>query len=181
MFDESIIVEELSNENLRKAAFEKVVKQYAPLLYRQIRRMVHEHEDANDVLQNSFLKAWNNISYFRGEAKLSTWLYRIAFNESLSFLERQSKLKTASLDDVDYPLSEMLHADVYFSGNRCQELLQEAISLLPEQQRVVFNLRYFDEMKYKEMSEIMGVTEGALKATYHHAVKKIEQYIRANH
>ena len=149
---------------------------YSQPLYLQIRRLVQWHDDADDVLQNTFMKAWSAIASFRGESRLSTWLYRIALNEALTFLTRT---KTAdSLDDADDSATRSLQSDPYFDGDELQARLQEAISLLPPKQRVVFNMKYFDEMKYEEMSDILGTSVGALKASYHLAVKKIEAYFR---
>ena len=149
---------------------------YSQPLYLQIRRLVQWHDDADDVLQNTFMKAWSAIASFRGESRLSTWLYRIALNEALTFLTRT---KTAdSLDDADDSATRSLQSDPYFDGDELQARLQEAISLLPPKQRVVFNMKYFDEMKYEEMSDILGTSVGALKASYHLAVKKIEAYFQ---
>ncbi len=135
------------------------------------------HDDANDLLQNTFLKAWTNLDYFRGEAKLSTWLYKIAVNECLSFLSKQRSQQQISLDNVDQCLVERLESDPYFDGDAVQLKLQKAILTLPEKQRLVFNMKYFDDMKYEEISEIVGTSVGALKASYHHAVKKIEEFL----
>ena len=154
-----------------------IVAQYSEQLYWQIRRMVLSHEDANDLLQNTFIKAWTSIDYFRGEAKLSTWLYRIALNECLTFLSKQRATATLSLDDSEADVIQKLEGDAYFSGDRAQLLLQKALLTLPEKQRMVFNLKYYQDMKYEEMSEIFGTTVGALKASYHHAVKKIEKFL----
>ena len=135
-----------------------------------------DHEDANDVLQNTFLKAWNNIGEFRNQSKISTWLYRIAINESLDFVRRQkNKLST----DAELSVANKLMADEYFDGDQTQALLQEAIALLPDVQRTVFTMKYFDEMKYSEISAILGTSEGALKASYHIAVKKITEYVKS--
>ena len=139
--------------------------------------MVLSHDDADDLLQNTFLKAWSNIDYFRGEAKLSTWLYKIAINECITFLNRQRSLNQVSMDDADLFLLDRLESDSYFDGDAVQFKLQKAILTLPEKQRLVFNMKYFDDMKYEEMSEILGTSVGALKASYHHAVKKIEDYL----
>ena len=135
------------------------------------------HEDADDVLQNTFLKAWQNLDNFRGDCLVSTWLYRIALNESLSHLERCRR--TESLDDADNAAVRSLESDPYFDGDETERLLQEAIATLPEKQRIVFNLKYFEEMKYESMSELLGTSVGALKASYHLAVKKIEQYFNS--
>ena len=134
-----------------------------------------QHEDANDILQNTFLKAWNSIGEFRNQSKISTWLYRIAINESLDFVRRQKNKISA---DADLSVASRLLADEYFDGDRTQALLQEAIAQLPDVQRTVFLMKYFDDMKYSEISEILGTTEGALKASYHIAVKKITDYLK---
>ena len=139
--------------------------------------MVLNHEDANDLLQNTFLKAWTNIDYFRGDAKLSTWLYRIAINECITFLNRQRTMNNVSIDDTDEFLLEKLKGDEYFDGDEAEMKLQRAILTLPEKQRAVFNMKYFDDMKYEDMSEIFGTSVGALKASYHHAVKKVEEFL----
>ena len=136
-----------------------------------------EHEDANDVLQNMFIKVWNGLENFREDAQLYTWLYRIATNESLTFLEQRKKRSAISMDQVETGLSNSIKADKHFDANRLEWKLQLAIQQLPEKQRAVFNLRYYDEMPYQEMSRVLETSEGALKASYHHAVKKIEDYI----
>ncbi len=159
-----------------RSAFSDVIRLYSEPLYWQIRRIVHNHDDANDLLQNTFLKAWNNLENFRGEAKLSTWLYKIAINESLGFLERERKRLSISLDDQEAQMVHSIAADTEFDGEELARKLQQAIATLPEKQRLVFNMKYFDDMKYEEMSEILGTSVGALKASYHIATKKIEQY-----
>lgn len=167
----------LGDPTTQRKGFEKVVERYGEQLYWQIRRMVLSHEDANDLLQNTFVKAWTNIDYFRAEARLSTWLYRIALNECLNFLNRQRAQETVSLDDPEAAAAGMLASDPYFDGDEAQMLLQKALQTLPEKQRMVFNLKYFQEMKYEDMSDIFGTSVGALKASYHHAVKKIELFL----
>ena len=154
-----------------------IVDQYSQSLYWKIRSIVLTHEDADDVLQNTFLKAWKSLPTFQGKAKLSTWLYRIAINESLGFLRHQ---KTAALSsaDADLSVANRLLADDYFDGDKSQAVLQEAIATLPDVQRMVFTLRYYDEMKYSEISEILGTSEGSLKASYHIAVQKITDYVK---
>ena len=139
--------------------------------------MVLIHDVANDLFQITFLKAWTNIDYFRGEAKLSTWLYKIAINECITFLNRQRNMNNVSIDDTDVFLLERLKGDEYFDGDEAQLKLQNAILTLPEKQRLVFTMKYFDEMKYEDMSEILGTSVGALKASYHHAVKKVEEFL----
>lgn len=178
--NEDEIKERLHDQTTRRKAFEDVVRVFSEQLYWQIRRMVVSHDDANDILQNTFIKAWTNIDYFRGEAKLSTWLYRIALNECLNFLNRQRAQDNISIDEADSNLINMLEGDTYFDGDETQLMFQKAIRTLPEKQRIIFNLRYFQEMKYEDISEIVGTTVGALKASYHHAVKKIEEYFKLN-
>jgi RNA polymerase sigma-70 factor (ECF subfamily) len=166
-----------ADPNLQRKAFEMIVSHYSEKLYRQIRKLVISHDDTNDLLQNTFLKAWMNLDHFRGDAKLATWLYRIAFNESITFLNKQHAQNSISIDDQEAFLVEKLESDEYFDGDALQLKLQKAIISLPEKQRAVFNLRYYDEMPYEEMSKIMGTSVGALKASYHHAAKKIEEFL----
>ena len=163
----------------KRKLFEQIVPQYSEKLYWAIRRIVLCHDDANDVLQNVFIKVWKGIDDFQNRSKLSTWLYRIAVNEALDFLRRQRNV--ASLDTVDnMSVADQLEADRYFDGDRAQALLQEAIASLPDVQRVVFNLRYYDEMKYSEISQLLNTSEGALKASYHIAVKKITAFVKSH-
>ena len=138
--------------------------------------MVLSHDDTNDIVQNCFIKAWNSIESFRGEAQISTWLYRIAINETLSFLAK-SRNNTVSLDTPEGAIAEQLESDSYFSGTRADALLQEAVSRLPDKQRLTFNMKYYENMKYEEISTILGTSVGALKASYHIAVKKIEEFL----
>ncbi|MDR3340917.1 MAG: sigma-70 family RNA polymerase sigma factor [Candidatus Symbiothrix sp.] len=179
LYNEEEILKQLrsADPDLQRKAFELVVSYYSEKLYRQIRKMVVSHDDTNDLLQNTFLKAWMNLDFFRGEAKLSTWLYKIAFNESITFLNKQHTQNNVSIDDQDAFLIEKLESDEYFDGDEIQLKLQKAIISLPDKQKAVFNLRYYEEMHYEEMSEIMGTSVGALKASYHHAVKKIEEFL----
>ena len=179
-YDEAMVVEQLHDPKLCKTAFGKVIEHYSSQLYWQIRRMVIDHDDANDVLQNTFLKAWTSIDNFRGDAKLSTWLYKIAINESITFINKKKVQNNISLDDDDSFLVNNLEADRYFDGDEAQAKLQRAIATLPEKQRLVFNMRYYDEMKYEDMSEILGTSVGALKASFHHALKKIETFFENN-
>jgi RNA polymerase sigma-70 factor (ECF subfamily) len=164
----------------KEQAFTAIIKKYQEKLYWHIRRMVVDHDDANDVLQNVFIRVWNGLENFREDSQLYTWLYRIATNESLTFLEQQKKRKAVSLSDVETGLSNKIKADKHFDPNKLEWKLQLAIQQLPEKQRLVFSLRYYDEMPYEEMSRVLETSEGALKASYHHAVKKIEDYIK-NH
>ncbi len=162
----------------KEKAYTSVIKKYQERLYWHIRRMVVDHDDANDVLQNVFIRVWNGLENFREDAQLYTWLYRIATNESLTFLEGQKKRSAVSLSDVESGLSNKIKADSHFDANKLEWKLQLAIQQLPEKQRLVFNLRYYDEMPYEEMSRVLETSEGALKASYHHAAKKIEEYIK---
>ncbi len=172
--NEQDIIARIKEPRSRSKAFEEIVNQYGQTLYWQIRRIVTFHEDADDVLQNTFIKAWNNLDKFRGESKISTWLYRIAYNESITFLN--SKCQTISIDNEEENFAERLESDTYFDGDSTQVLLQQAIQQLPDKQRAVFTLKYYQELKYEEISEITGTSIGALKASYHHAVKKIEDF-----
>lgn len=176
-YNEREVLALLQEESTQRRGFEMIVAQYSEQLYWQIRRMVLSHDDANDLLQNTFIKAWTNIDYFRAEAKISTWLYRIALNECLTFLNKQRAAATVSLDDPEAAMIDRLEGDPYFSGDKIQLALQRALQTLPEKQRMVFNLKYYQEMKYEEMSDIFGTSAGALKASYHHAVKKIEKFL----
>jgi len=173
---EEELLKQLSNQGKRAAAFSTLVRTYQERLYWHIRKMVLSHEDSNDVLQNTFMKAWNGLDGFRGESQFSTWLYRIATNETLTFLANKRLRNTNSLDDVDDNAILNLRADSYFNANELQLKLQEAILTLPEKQRLVFNMKYFEDITYEEMENILGTSVGALKASYHHAVKKIEKY-----
>lgn len=175
-YDETLIIAQLQDPNSCRCAFSRVIEHYSQPLYWQIRRMVLNHDDADDLLQNTFLKAWNNIENFRGEAKISTWLYKIAINEAITFLNKEKARATVSIDDDKASIVESLQADPWFDGDQLQIQLQQAISQLPQKQRLVFNMRYFDQMKYEQMSQILGTSVGALKASFHHALRKIEQF-----
>ena len=168
------------NPITKEKAFTAIIKKYQEKLYWHVRRMVIEHEDANDVLQNVFVRVWNGLENFREDSQLYTWLYRIATNECLTYIEQQKKRAAVALDEVESGLSNKIKADSHFDAKRLEWKLQLAIQQLPEKQRIVFNLRYYDEMPYEEMSRVLDTSEGALKASYHHAVKKIEDYIK-NH
>lgn len=175
--NENELIDKLHNQGTQREAFAQLVDTYSEALYWQIRKIILSHDDANDVLQNTFIKVWTSIDSFRGDSKLSTWLYRIAINESISFLNKQRSLNNISIDDTDSFLITKLESDPYFDGDEAQLKLQKALLTLPEKQRIVFNMKYFDEMKYDEMSEILDTSVGALKASYHHAVKKIEDFL----
>lgn len=174
------LIKQFKVEITRNLAFSQIIKKYQQKLYWHIRRMVIDHDDCDDVLQNTFIKVWNNLDNFREDSQLYTWLYRIATNESLSFLRKKRTTLFVPMVDVERKLSETLESDVHFSGDAIQKKLQKAILTLPEKQRLVFNMKYYDEMKYEEISEILGTSVGALKASYHHAVKKIESYLTDN-
>lgn len=174
------IIEWMQQPATADRGFRVLLDKYQERLYWHVRRLVVEHEDANDVIQECLVKVYRKIGTFRGQSALYTWLYRIATNEALSFLRKQKRKATQSIDDDDLLLAERLRADAYFDGDEAQIQLQRALVRLPEKQRAVFNLRYFEEMSYKEMSEVFGTSEGGLKASYHHAVKKIEHYVQTN-
>ena len=175
--EETSLIHRLNQPEHQRQACEQLVNLYSPQLYRQIRRMVYSHDDTNDILQNTFIKAWVNLDTFRGDARLSTWLYRIATNETLNFLQR--KKDTTGLDDAPSAIVSQLTADEYFDGNETELQLQKAIASLPNKQRAVFHLKYYEEMKYEEMSSILNTSVGALKASYHHAVKKICDFFKS--
>jgi RNA polymerase sigma factor (sigma-70 family) len=162
---------------MKERAFTALMKKYQERLYWHIRRMVIDHDDTNDVLQNMFIKVWKSLENFREDSQLYTWMYRIATNECLTFLEQQKRKAAVSLSDVEDGLSNKVKASENFDANRLEWKLQLAIQQLPEKQRLVFNLRYYDEMPYEEMSRILETSEGALKASYHHAAKKIEAFL----
>lgn len=172
------LLELFKDEKQKEKAFTSIIKKYQEKLYWHIRRLVIEHENANDVLQNMFIKVWNGLENFREDSQLYTWLYRIATNESLTFIEQKKRKFTESLDNEDNGLSNQVAASEGFDVKKLEWKLQLAIQKLPEKQRVVFNLRYYDEMPYEEMSRVLETSEGALKASYHHAAKKIEDFIR---
>jgi RNA polymerase sigma-70 factor (ECF subfamily) len=168
------------NAATKEQGFTSIVKKFQEKLYWHIRRMVVDHEDANDVLQNMFIKVWNGLENFREASQLYTWLYRIATNECLTFLEQKKRKQVISISDGENGLTNQLKADTNFDAGKLEWKLQLGIQQLPEKQRLVFNLRYYDEMPYDEMSKILDTSAGALKASYHHAAKKIEEYILNN-
>jgi len=172
------ILDLFRKEETKEKAFSILVKKYQERLYWHIRRMLIHHEDTNDVLQNMFVKVWRSLDQFRQDAALYTWLYRIATNESLTHIEQAKKRQSRSLSDHEDYIGNTLKAEKGFDANQLEWKLQLAIQSLPEKQRVVFNLRYFEEMPYEEMSRVLETSEGALKASYHHAVKKIEEFFR---
>ncbi len=178
-FNEQTIIRQLTDPERQREAFGIVVRTYSEQLYWKIRRIVLTHEDSNDVLQNTFIKAWNSLDTFRHDSKLSTWLYRIAINESLDFVRKKQVRQQIDADAEDASVASQLMADEYFDGDEAQAQLHEAVSQLPEVQKTVFTLKYFDDMKYSEISRILGTSEGALKASYHHAVKKISEFFHS--
>jgi len=167
-----------NSDNKADHAFSLLMDKYQERIYWHIRRMVVSHEDANDISQNMWLKVWRKLDTFKGDSKLYTWLYRIATNEALTFIRTKKRKNTIALNTDEYDLSAELKADIYFDGDAYQIKIQEAIQSLPEKQKAVFNLRYFEEMKYEDMSEVLETSVGGLKASYHHAVKKIEAFIK---
>lgn len=178
--EDTDLVDRLRQPATCREAFNEVMRRYSEPLYWQIRRMVESHDDANDILQNTFFKAWQSVEGFRGDAKLSTWLYKIALNESITFLAKERKRLNISIDDEESHLVNLIESDEYVDGDELALKLRKAIATLPEKQRLVFNMKYYDEMKYEQMSEILGTSVGALKASYHLAVKKIELYFSEN-
>ena len=178
MQDEKIFIAQLINPKTQNEAFKKLVYEYQKPLYYHIRNIVLNHDDADDVLQNTFIKVFSNIQNFKGESKLFSWIYRIATNESLTFIEQRARKQGISNEELQQKSINKLESDVYFEGDIIQLKLQKAIALLPEKQQLVFKMKYFEEMKYENMSEILDTSVGALKASYHHAVKKIEEYLK---
>jgi len=176
-YSDQELLEKFRIEESRHYAFNLLVRKYQQRLYWHIRKIVIDHDDANDVIQNVLIKVWKSLDNFREDSQLFTWLYRIATNESITFLNQKRKRFFIPLVDVEKELSSKLSSDSLFSGDQIQLKLQQAILKLPTQQRIVFNMKYFDNMKYEDISAILEVTVGALKASYHHAVKKIEKHL----
>lgn len=174
---DSELFEQFRNPITKEKAYTSLIKKYQEKLYWHIRRMVVQHDDANDVLQNVLIRVWKGLEKFREDSQLYTWLYRIATNESLTYIEQQKKKSSVSFSDVETGLSNKIKADENFDANKVEWKLQLAIQQLPEKQRVVFSLRYYEEMPYEEMSRVLETSECALKASYHHAVKKVEDYM----
>lgn len=171
------LLAQFRNPESRNSAFNQILSKYQKRLYWHIRKMVIDHDDTDDILQNTFIKAWKNLEGFREDAQLYTWLYRIATNECLTFLKKKQNNITISINEVEYGLHEKIDSEKNYTGEEIQRKLQKAILTLPEKQRLVFNMKYFDAMKYEEMSVVLETSVGALKASYHHAVKKIENFI----
>ncbi|TXN35334.1 RNA polymerase sigma factor [Flagellimonas hymeniacidonis] len=180
MIAEETLVQELKQKESQAKAFEVLVNTYKERLYWHIRRIVLNHDDADDVLQNTFIKVYRNIEGFKGDSKLYSWMYRIATNESLTFLKQKSKKAGISNEELKMSLVENLQSDVYFEGDEIQLKLQKALATLPDKQKLVFTMKYFQEMKYEEISEVLETSVGALKTSYHLAVKKIETYLKAD-
>ena len=179
--DDALIIAKFAEESTREEAFRLLLKKYQQKIYWHVRRMVIDHDDADDVVQDVFVKVWRNLEKFREDSQLYTWLYRIATNECITFLNKKKQKQNVSLDEEDSSyLSDTLTASSYFNGDVAQMKLQQALLKLPEKQRLVFNMKYFEDLKYEEISEIVGTSIGALKASYHLAVKKIELFFRSN-
>jgi len=177
---EQEFIQELLNPKTQNQAFERLLKEYQRSFYNHIRNIVLNHDDTDDVLQNTFVKVFQHLKNFKGESKLFSWMYRIATNEALTFLNQKAKKNGITSETLQNKAIDNLKADVYFDGNEIQIKLQKAIVLLPEKQQLVFKMKYFEELKYEEISEILGTSVGALKASYHHAVKKIEAFVTTN-
>ena len=179
MQGEKEFIEKLLNPKTQNQAFQQLVQDYQRPLYNHIRNIVLNHDDTDDVLQNTFIKVFKYLKNFKGESKLFSWMYRIATNEALTFLNQKAKNSGVSSETLQNKTIDNLKADVYFDGDEIQIKLQKAIVSLPEKQQLVFKMKYFQELKYEEISEILGTSVGALKASYHHAVKKIEVYVKS--
>lgn len=179
MQDEKDFIRELLNPKTQNAAFQKLLRDYQRPLYNQIRNIVLNHDDTDDVLQNTFVKVFQHLKNFKGDSKLFSWMYRIATNEAITFINQKSRRNGTTSEAMQTRIVENLKADDYFDGSEIQIKLQKAIVLLPQKQQLVFKMRYYDEIKYEDMSEILGTSVGALKASYHHAVKKIEDYMKS--
>ena len=180
MTDELNLIERLKNNSTKEKAFGELMKLYKERLYWHIRKIVISHDDADDVLQNTFIKIFRSIDKFKGDSKLFSWMYRIATNESITHINKNAKRLKISNEELQNNTINNLTADVYFEGDAIQLKLQEAIATLPQKQQLVFNMKYFDDMKYKDISEILETSEGALKASYHIAVKKIESFLTSD-
>lgn len=172
-------ITELLAKNAFNEAFEIILSGYKERLYWHIRKMVLSHDDTDDILQNTFIKIWKNLESFQGKSKMYSWCYRIATNETLTFLDHKKRKRAESLDDYEGRIADTLIAEDYFDGDYAQAILMEAVQSLPEKQQLVFNMKYFQEMKYQDISEILETSVGGLKASYHHAVKKVEDYVKS--
>lgn len=171
------ILSKFQDEKTRNQAFNMLLKKYQQKIYWHVRRMVIDHDDADDLVQDIFIKVWKNLPGFRSDAQLYTWMYRIATNECITFINNKKKKNNISLDEVSYELADSLADSTYFNGDQAQRKLQEALLTLPEKQKLVFNMKYYEDMKYEEISHVLGTSVGALKASFHLAVKKIEAYL----
>jgi RNA polymerase sigma-70 factor (ECF subfamily) len=178
--EEKEFIKDLLNPKTQNEAFKKLLRDYQKPLYNHIRNIVLNHDDADDVLQNTFVKIFKYLKNFKGDSKLFSWMYRIATNESITFLNQKAKRNGTTSQAMQSKIIDNLKADTYFDGSEIQIKLQKAINLLPEKQQLVFRMRYFEEIKYEDLSETLGTSVGALKASYHHAVKKIENYMNEN-
>jgi len=178
--EEKDFIKELIDPRTQNTAFQKLLREYQKPLYQIIRNIVIDHDDAHDVLQNTFIKVFQNLKNFKGDSKLFSWMYRIATNEAITFINNKAKRSKLTSSELQSKLVENLQSDVYFEGDEIQLKLQKALVLLPEKQQLVFKMKYFEELKYEEISEILGTSVGALKASYFHAVKKIEEYLNSN-
>ncbi len=175
--EDADILEKFSDSKTRNEAFNLLLKKYQQKIYWHIRRLVIDHDDADDLVQETFIKVWNNLEKFRSDSQLYTWIYRIATNESITFLNKQKQRNNTPLDEVSGELEQSLVASSYFNGDKLQLKLQKAILSLPEKQRLIFNMKYFDDLKYEEIAEITGTSVGALKASFNIALKKIETFM----
>ena len=180
MQEEKDFIKELLNPKTQNVAFQKLMREYQRPLYNHIRNIVLNHDDTDDVLQNTFIKVFQYLNGFKGDSKLFSWMYRIATNEAITFINNKAKRNGTTSEAMQTKIVENLKADEYFDGNEIQIKLQKSIALLPEKQQLVFKMKYFEELKYEEISEILGTSVGGLKASYHHAVKKIEEYMNTN-
>lgn len=180
MQDEKAFISELLHPETQNEAFRKLLQLYQKPLYNHIRNMVLSHDDTDDVLQNTFIKVYSNLGSFKGDSKLFSWMYRIATNEAITFMQQRARKQGISNEEVQQKAINKLESDVYFDGNEIQLKLQKAIALLPEKQQLVFKMKYFEELKYEEISDVLGTSVGALKASYFHAVKKIQYFLQHN-
>jgi RNA polymerase sigma-70 factor (ECF subfamily) len=176
--DDKDLLAQFRNQHTKNTAFSMILQKYQKKVYWHVRRIVINHDDADDVVQNTFIKVWENLDKFREDSKLYTWLFRVATNEALLFLNKKKVKFNTPIDEMDYSLLDSLETGSYFNGNAAELKLQTAILTLPKKQRLVFNMKYYDALKYEEMEEILGTSVGALKASYHHAVKKIEEFLK---
>lgn len=180
MQDEKEFIQNLLNPKTQNAAFQKLVQQYQRPLYAHIRNIVLNHDDTDDVLQNTFVKVYQHLSKFKGDSKLFSWIYRIATNEAITFINNKAKRNGTTTQEMQSKIVNNLQAETYFDGSEIQLKLQKAVANLPEKQQLVFKMKYYEELKYEQISEVLGTSVGALKASYHHAVKKIEEFVKKN-